>query len=416
LKKRLICSLLIAVLVTSLFAVSASAVESSADNERYIYTYLTDEMGLNTAAACGIMGNIYYETNFTADISVSGFYGLFMYWSGLTNELVSWCAANGQNHTTVEGQMAFFDWKMENAYQDLLAALRGLSNTAEGAYSAGDMFCRQFERPSNVNYEANKRGSYASGTLFPRYASESNNSTPDVAPEVAINYTAYVSASALNVRTGPHSSYHVAKSIPRGTCVQIIAESDGWCELSTGGWVSKTYLSSDAVSSAPVVTPPASAPVTPPDVPAETPAVPEPPEAPVSGTNYYVIASALNIRNNPGLFYPVINSVRRNSLVTVVEEVTADDGNVWCRLSIGGWVSKTYLSTSQTSFESAGASTYTVTASALNVRSGVGMSNPVINLLRRNNSVIIVSTSYDTDGQNWAQLSQGGWVSMEYLD
>lgn len=153
-----------------MIVVSASAVESPSANEAEIYTYLTSEMGLNTAAACGIMANIYYETNFTADISVSGYYGLFMYWSGLANELFTWCGNNGYDYTTVHGQMKFFDYKMESAYQSLLGTLRGLSNTADSAYSAADMFCRQFERPANASYEANKRGVYASGTLFPKYA------------------------------------------------------------------------------------------------------------------------------------------------------------------------------------------------------------------------------------------------------
>ena len=415
-KKRLICALLIAVLVISLFAVSASAVESSADNERYIYTYLTNEMGLNTAAACGIMANIYYETNFTADISVRGFYGLFMYWSGLTNELITWCANNSKDHTTVEGQMAFFDWKMENAYQDLLGDLRSLSNTAESAYSAGDMFCRQFERPSNINYEANKRGSYASSTLFPRYASETGNDTPDAAPEVSVNYTAYVNASALNVRTGPHTSYHVAKSLARGTAVQIVAEVDGWCELSTGGWVSKTYLSTDAVSSAPVVTPTEPDSTGTAEPPAEAPSAPEVPEESVSGTTYYVMASALNIRSNAGIYYPVVNSVKRNTRVIVVNETTGADGSLWCELSIGGWVSKAYLSTEKASSDTAAGTSYTVTASALNVRSAPGTNNSVVNLLWRGSNVIIVSSAYDTAGQTWGQLSYGGWVSMEYLD
>ena len=392
-KTRLTCTFLIAVILVSLFAVPVSAVESSADNERYIYTYLTNEMGLNTAAACGIMGNIYYETNFTADIYASGFYGLFMYWSGLTEELINWCANNGYNYKTVEGQMAFFDWKMENSYQSLLSTLRGLSNTAESAYSAGDMFCRQFERPSNINYEANKRGSYASGTLFPRYASQDSTETPDAAPVVTVNYTAYVTASALNVRTGPHSSYHVAKSIGRGTKVQIVAEVDGWAELSTGGWVSKTYLSTTPVSDPE------------PDVDTvepETPVVT--PSEPVSGTTYYVTASALNVRSGASIYTTVINSLKRNETVVVVDEATDADGSVWCELSIGGWVSKVYLSSRQSN---SSGTNYTVTASALNVRSSAGTGNAVVNLLWKGAEVSIIATALDALGQLWGPVVSG---------
>ncbi len=232
-KKRLICILLIAALLATLIAVSASAAEDPAANEKEIYTYLTGEMGLNTAAACGIMANIYYETNFIADKSVSGYYGLFMYWSGLANELKTWCVDNGYDSSTVQGQMKFFDYKMEASYQTLLSSLSSIANTADGAYSAADLFWRQFERPANANYEANKRGTYASGTLFPKYANAGID-TPSAPPETSISYTGYTTASILNVRSGPSTDYPIVSSLVYGSAVSVAAESGDWCKLTSG--------------------------------------------------------------------------------------------------------------------------------------------------------------------------------------
>lgn len=444
-----------------MIVVSASAVESPSANEAEIYTYLTSEMGLNTAAACGIMANIYYETNFTADISVSGYYGLFMYWSGLANELFTWCGNNGYDYTTVHGQMKFFDYKMESAYQSLLGTLRGLSNTADSAYSAADMFCRQFERPANASYEANKRGVYASGTLFPKYANgtgrrfrrssrdagqlyrlrhrrcaerthrprhriqhcqfllygssvsvvaesdgwcklSSGNwvsgtylSTTPVSSNGSndVGSTYYVTASALNVRSSAGTDSSIISCLYNGSSITIVAEeidSSGstWCQLSSGGWVSKEYLSASATSGSGS-------------------------SGSSSNATHYVTASALNVRSDAGTDSSVISCLYNGSGVSVVAEDTDSNGDVWCQLSSGGWVSKEYLSTSPSGGSSG--STYEVTASALNVRSGAGMANTVINCLWKGSEVTIVDTAYDADGQSWGQLSSGGWVSMEYL-
>jgi len=414
--------MLIAVVLTASLTAIPVAAESSAENERYIYTYLTTEMGLNTAAACGIMANIYYETNFTADISASGYYGLFMYWSGLTNELINWCANNGQDRTTVQGQMAFFNWKMENSYQSLLGKLRALTNTAESAYSSADMFCREFERPGNMEYECSKRGSFASGTLFPRYATGSENDTPTLSPEVTLTYTATVTASALNIRTGPGTTYHVTKSIPRGTSVQVVSEVDGWCKLSTGGWVSKTYLTVDEYTSAPAPDP---APDTTPDTPpAETPA---PSEPETSGTEYKVTASALYVRSGAGIHTSAVGFLYLNDKVTIVAtDVDPATGRTWGQLSTGGWASLYYMtkigestSTDTNSGADSGntsnGTTYTVTASALNVSSGAGTGNAIVGLVWKGNKVTVVATATDSVGKTWGQLTSGGWVSMAYL-
>ena len=444
-----------------MIVVSASAVESPSANEAEIYTYLTSEMGLNTAAACGIMANIYYETNFTADISVSGYYGLFMYWSGLANELFTWCGNNGYDYTTVHGQMKFFDYKMESAYQSLLGTLRGLSNTADSAYSAADMFCRQFERPANASYEANKRGVYASGTLFPKYANGTGGGS-DAPVETPVNYTAYVTADVLSVRTGPGTGYSIVNSLLYGSSVSVVAESDGWCKLSSGNWVSGTYLSTTPVSSNGSNDVGSTYYVTASALNVRSSAgtdssiisclyngssitiVAE--EIDSSGSTWcqlssggwvskeylsasatsgsgssgsssnathYVTASALNVRSDAGTDSSVISCLYNGSGITVVAEDTDSNGDVWCQLPSGGWVSKEYLSTSPSGGSSG--STYEVTASALNVRSGAGMANTVINCLWKGSEVTIVDTAYDADGQSWGQLSSGGWVSMEYL-
>ena len=407
--------MLLATALAVSLAVIPVAAENSAENERYIYTYLTTEMGLNTAAACGIMANIYYETNFTADISASGYYGLFMYWSGLTNELINWCANNGQDRTTVQGQMAFFKWKMENSYQSLLASLRALSNTANDAYNSADMFCRQFERPANMDYECSKRGSFASGTLFPRYYNGSSDDTTVLDPDVTVSYSATVTASSLNVRSGPGTSYPVSKSLPRGTKVDVVSETGSWCKLSTGGWVSKTYLSKISDSAA--------APEPDPEP------TPEPDPAPDASTGdiYKVTASSLYVRSGAGIGHSALGFLYLNDKVTIVDTgVDPATGHTWGKLSTGGWASLSYMvkvndsaatPPADDSGSQASGQEYKVTASVLYVRSGAGISHSALGFLHLNDKVTIVDTGVDpATGHTWGKLSTGGWASLSYME
>ncbi len=397
-KKRLICILLVAVMTMSMIATTAFAAESPEQNKKEIYTYLTGTMGLNTAAACGIMSNIYHETGFRVDIydASGGYYGMFMYYSGLSSQLFSWCDENGYDHRTINGQLTFFNYLMKKSYSSLLTKLQNVSNTADGAYSAADMFCREFERPANASAQGVRRGTYASGTLFPEYASGkvdtsvntgNTGSTGSTGNSVtAVSYTAYVTATTLNVRGGAGVGYSIQDVLECGDAVSVVGESGNWAKLSSGGWVSRNYLSKTAPSG-----------------------------SSNGSTTYTVNASGgLNVRSGAGTEYSVVKTISNGASVTIVSK----SGN-WGQLSSGGWVSMDYLTTgsgsSSSSTNTSGAA-YTVNASGgLNVRSGAGTGNDVVNYLSNGTAVTVVSTSKDASGTTWAKLSIGGWVSMNYL-
>ena len=107
-----------------------------------------------------------------------------------------------------------------------------------------------------------------------------------------------------------------------------------------------------------------------------------------------------------------MNCLANGTAVTVVSESSDANGDTWCKLSSGGWVSKAYLSGSANSSSGSG---YTVTASALNVRSGAGTHTDVISCLWKGSTVSIVATAQDGNGQTWGQLPSGGWISMEHV-
>lgn len=409
--KRIICMMLVLALAVPLLAVPGYAAESTSANEKEMFNYLTGDMGLTPAAACGIMANAYYETGFRADITSGSYYGLFMYYSKLAEALKSWCVARGEDFSTVRGQMLYLKAMFtSNAapwdYSSLYASLKALGNTADDAYEAGYLFCVKFEKPANAEAAGEKRGDYAKTTLYPKYAGAASAGTASgsapsgstAAPEwteSSSSYTAYVTASALNVRKGPGTAYVSTGTVKLGTKVSVTAEakdSSGttWAKLSSGGWVSTQYLSDRAPETSSGGSTGASG----------------------SGTSYTVTASSLNIRKGAGTSYAITGTLKKGVTVTAVEETKTSSGTVWCRLSSGGWVCKNYL---QAGSSGSSGTSYTVTANGLNVRKGAGTGYAVVRCLQKGTAVTVVSTEKDTSGKLWGKLTDGNWICMSYV-
>ena len=417
LRKRITCLVLVCAVLFTVLTTTVTAEESTSANEKEIYEFLTNEMGLNTAAACGIMGNSYYETGFRANITVSSYFGLFMYYAPLGNELREWCVSHLLDYTTVRGQMEFLRAMFNGEvsyydYSDLYETLLAIENTADGAYTAGSVFCTEFEKPENTAFEANKRGVYASGTLFPKYAGslkESTGPSESEAPIAAPNsFSGVVTADLLNVRSGAGTSYRIVSTLTRGQTVTVTSqESAGgltWYRIS-GGWVCADYIGTSAESAGSA---------------AEEASV----SAGAQYGSYTVTASALNVRSSAGLGSAIIDCLGRGRTVSVTEEKT-ENGMVWCHLSSGGWVCKDYLSAdgasssasasgTGSSAASANTSSYAVTASGLNVRSGAGTSFPVVDCYPRGTRVSVTETA-SSGGTSWGKLTNGYWVCMTYL-
>lgn len=166
---RLLAGLLAIVLLVP--AVSASAGERLAV-EREIFDYLTDELMLSTAAACGVLANIEQESAFQPTIlgDKGTSYGLCQWHNGRFTALRSYCSALGLDYRTVEGQMAYLKYELGSNYTSLLFSLQAIDNTPDGAYRAAYLWCIQFERPSNMQVKAAARGELAQGKYWVRYS------------------------------------------------------------------------------------------------------------------------------------------------------------------------------------------------------------------------------------------------------
>ena len=122
--------------------------------------------------------------------------------------------------------------------------------------------------------------------------------------------TYMVTASTLNVRTGPSTSYSKASyQLTSGELVAVVSVANGWAQLSDGNYVSAQYLMAVTTSDD------------------------------GSATTMYVTCRTLNVRTGPSTSYSKVGTLSRGTSVEVVG--TYGD---WAKLSNGYYVSMSYLS------------------------------------------------------------------------
>ena len=137
------------------------------------------------------------------------------------------------------------------------------------------------------------------------YDGESEEDTDDDATS-----TYMVTASTLNVRTGPSTSYSKASyQLTSGELVEVVDIANGWAQLSDGNYVSAQYLMEVTTSDD------------------------------GAATTMYVTCRTLNVRTGPSTSYSKVGTLSRGTSV----EVVGTYGN-WAKLSNGYYVSLSYLS------------------------------------------------------------------------
>lgn len=138
-------------------------------NEEKIYRFLRTEIGLNKAAACGVLSNMYFESGFSSIAIGDGgtSLGICQWHAGRCRSLIGWCNAHDVDYRSLDGQLAYLKYELENAYSGVLGYLYGVTDNAEGAYHAGYHFCLYYESPDSVQVRSDARGTYAKNTYYP---------------------------------------------------------------------------------------------------------------------------------------------------------------------------------------------------------------------------------------------------------
>jgi len=200
--KRIICICLIFILISGI-SVSAITFSSAEENvvarnedfaksspEAYIYVFLTQEMELSTATACGILANIQAESNFdhTAVGDEGKSYGICQWHDpregvGRWTALKEFCDKNGYDWETLDGQLYFLHHELSTLYPNTFRMIKNVTNDAEGAYSAAYDFCVYYEKPANPESKGIFRGNNAK-VHFEKYH---NRKKGDISGDKSVN-------------------------------------------------------------------------------------------------------------------------------------------------------------------------------------------------------------------------------------
>ena len=219
--------------------------------------------------------------------------------------------------------------------------------------------------------------------------------------------TAIVKAkSGLNVRKGAGTNYAKIGALPHGAKVNFSGEQNGWLKIthnSQQGFISKQYTSVTSSATSGGNTKQTQNNVS------------------ASSKTVEITASALRVRRGPSTNYDQIGLLAQGKVVQVTGE-----SNGWYRISYGGqegWISAQFTkavsggaSTSTTPAQTGEKSVnqkYTVTATALRVRTGPGTSYSQISMLSNGTVVTAVAES-----KGWLKIKFNagfGWISGDYV-
>ena len=144
---------------------------STSENERAIFNFLTSNMKLNKAAACGVLANIEAESSFDPNVVGDGgtSFGICQWHDERYSSLKNWCSSNGKDYRTLDGQLWYLKYDLEHNYSSVLNYIKNVSNNANGAYNAGYYWCKNFEVPADTENMSILRGNNAKNSYYPKY-------------------------------------------------------------------------------------------------------------------------------------------------------------------------------------------------------------------------------------------------------
>lgn len=199
-----------------------------------------------------------------------------------------------------------------------------------------------------------------------------------------------VTATSLNVRSGPGTNYKVVDWLQKGDVVTVLQDGATWDYVQFGngskGYVNDKHLKTTTVSNSDI---------------------------------YKVNTYRLTVRTGPGTNYSAKDYLKEGTTVTVIST-----SNNWAKVKYGsnnstGYVSMKYLTKTGSSNSSSSSNVTTanikvVTAHSLTLREGAGTNYKAIGYLSKGTRVNVLSTS-----GNWSKVSvnnKTGYVHSSYLE
>ncbi|MCC8120957.1 MAG: phage tail-type lysozyme domain-containing protein, partial [Oscillospiraceae bacterium] len=232
-KKRILSICLVFCLVLTLVPVSAQAASvTGRSNETVVYDYLVNTMGLNPAAACGVLACISKESGFSPTAGGS-YYGLCQWGSSRKTKLMNYCSSNGYDYTTLTGQLHFLEYELNNTYSSVGSYLRSVTNDTAGAYKAGYYFSYYYLLPSNRESTSISRGCLAMNTYCPVYG-VSVDTDPCASGHTLLTKNAKAATCVSEGYTGDKVCAICGKTVETGSTIAVTEHAPARCHESGG--------------------------------------------------------------------------------------------------------------------------------------------------------------------------------------
>ena len=127
-------------------------------NEQAVFDFAVNTMGVNVAAACGIVANIYAESSFNpnaSSIEKDGrtSYGICQWNNDRLTALKSFCSSRGLDYTTLNAQLQYLQSELTGSEKSAFNKVKDVENTADGAYNAGYRWAQWFERCASKYFD-----------------------------------------------------------------------------------------------------------------------------------------------------------------------------------------------------------------------------------------------------------------------
>lgn len=222
------------------------------------------------------------------------------------------------------------------------------------------------------------------------------------AKTITTNVTVTVTADFINVRGGAGTGYSTVGKVKKGDTLVIsetqMVGSQKWGRYS-GGWICLSYTDYNSASTGSNAG-----------------------DSQVSMTGTVMNCTSLRVRSGPGTNYVTVGQLKPGDTVTITQVKTVGAA-VWGKIS-NGWVSLSYIKVNETvpdtqpesqpSEEETGGEYGTViSTTSLNVRSGAGVTNKLVDQVSSGSRVLIYETK-KVGGQEWGRIRQG-WICMDYV-
>lgn len=169
--KRFIAAMLsLTIIFVTVESAYSEKAKAAITDEQTIFSFLKSTLGFNTAAACGVLGNLCVESSSFSSVEYNPYENAWGICQWRNDRLENLQSRYPSSWKTLEAQLGFLKWELEGGDYNgkkTLNYLKSVEDSADGASDAALYFAQYFERCDADTYTLRKNR--AKNTYWPKY-------------------------------------------------------------------------------------------------------------------------------------------------------------------------------------------------------------------------------------------------------